>query len=70
VVENFREGSFGKPGRKEEADKNRCGSNLRAVSRTQQVTSLVRILTTKDILSLFHPLSTITTYFLKIHLVN
>jgi hypothetical protein len=35
VVGNVREGSFGKPGGKEEADKNRCGSNLTAVSRTQ-----------------------------------
>jgi hypothetical protein len=70
VVENVREGSFGKPGRKEETDKNRCGCNLRAVSRTQQVTSRVTILTTKDILSLLHPLSTIKNYFLKIHPVN
>jgi hypothetical protein len=35
VVENGREGSFGKPGRKDEADKYRCGPNLKAVNRTQ-----------------------------------
>jgi hypothetical protein len=35
LVQNVREVSFGKTGRKEVADKNRCGSNLKAASRKQ-----------------------------------